>query len=452
GTGEQKTGVYIDNGSISSTGSGANAGTISLTGTGGNGSSFNRGVFIYQADVTSVDGDISFTGTGGGSYTSDEQQNHGVNLHESTVTSTGTGANAARITVNGTGGAGLDSNVAAYLFFTDITSVDGAISLTGTGAGTVGSHNYGLILQGGSVESTGTGTEAASITVDGTGGTGVGYNFGTFLVGGTLMTSIDGNISLSGQGGNGSGDGNIGTYLESGSEIYSTGTGTDAATITITGTSGSSNYLGFGIKITAESILSSVDGDILVQGIAGNGSGDLNTGLDINGADIISSGEGTDAATITLAGTGGSGTNSARGVNLQNSSVTSIYGDITLTGQGGAASGDSNIGVNIQNTTVTSTGLGTNAAKINIAGTGGTGNNWKYGVNVSDALSNVSSVDGAITIVSQDDFILSFGAAIHSITGDISVTADAAAGNNNKYFLMTEDTVINAGSGSIYLF
>ena len=453
GTGESNAGVYVGYGTISSTGTGVNAGTITLDGSGGAGTNKNRGLVVHQADITSVDGDMTFTGVGGGSYTLDEHENHGVNLEWATIASTGTGTNAAQITIDGTSGAGLNSNVASYIFLSDITSVDGAISLSGTSENTVGSSNYGIIFQGGTVESSGIGTEAATITVDGTGGTGDGYNFGTILTGGALMTCVDGAISITGQGGgNGSGDGNIGTQLEGASQVISTGTGANAATINITGTAGNSNHLGFGVKLTTDTIVSSVDGDITLQGTAGDGSGDLNTGLDINGADITSSGAGTDAAQITLIGTGGAGTNSAKGINLENATVTSIDGDLSLTGQGGAASGDSNIGVNIYNSTVATTGVGANAGSIDIDGTGGTGNNWKYGVNVTDPLSEVSTVDGSITIATPDDFILSFGAEIRSITGDISITADTGAGNNNKYFLMTDTAVINAGSGSIHLF
>ena len=87
-----------------------NAGNITITGTGGNGVNANYGVFLTGAGtrVTSVDGAIGITGIGGDGSSS---TNYGVyQLGGAVISSTGTGAGAATITIDGTGGAGTTGN------------------------------------------------------------------------------------------------------------------------------------------------------------------------------------------------------------------------------------------------------------------------------------------------------------------------------------------------------
>lgn len=57
----------------------------------------------------------------------------------------------------------------------------GNIDITGRG-GNVGSDNYGIFLEGGSyIESTATGADAGTITLNGTGGDGTDANYGVRL-------------------------------------------------------------------------------------------------------------------------------------------------------------------------------------------------------------------------------------------------------------------------------
>ena len=113
----------------------------------------------------------------------------------------------------GTTSTGNDSNgVLIEDTNTRVTSIEGAILVTGLGGGGGTSNNHrGVYVRDGAViDSTGTGAGAATITLDGTGGsTGLGNSgFGVQIAGATsTVTSIDGAILITGQGG-GSGNTN----------------------------------------------------------------------------------------------------------------------------------------------------------------------------------------------------------------------------------------------------
>ncbi len=109
----------------------------------------------------------------------------------------------------------------------------------------------GVYLRSGtSVRSTATGTTAGSITIDGIGGNGTNNNYGVYIVSNTTdVTSVDGAISIIGVGGSGSGDLNMGVYFNGIERIESTGTGANAATITITGTGGNAQSFNYGVIV-----------------------------------------------------------------------------------------------------------------------------------------------------------------------------------------------------------
>ncbi|MGZ0170476.1 MAG: beta strand repeat-containing protein, partial [Planctomycetales bacterium] len=178
-------GVFVDSSTISSTG----AGTIELIGEATNGGS-SDGVDV-DADavpgtpslITSVTGAITITGT--------SSVDSGIEIQDgSVVSSTGTGA--ATITINGTvnGATGSDG---VYIIDagTTVTSVDGNISITGNTIGSTTS-DHGIQMESGSaVSSTGT----AQVMLNGMSSNGEGIQ----LHGnGTLVTSVDGNISITG--------------------------------------------------------------------------------------------------------------------------------------------------------------------------------------------------------------------------------------------------------------
>jgi len=152
---------------------------------------------------------------------------------------------------------------------------------------------------------------------------------------------------------------------------------------------------------------------------------------------ITSTGTGTNAAKITINGTGGNGEATNHGVSIggAGTQVTSAKGDITLIGQGGSngtGASNSNMGIRIYSGgAISSTGTGANAANISIVGQGSNGALASHGFNMENANTNVSTVDGSITI-----------------TGTGGTTA---GGNSNGLHLVTDPDILSTGTGTISL-
>lgn len=409
GTHSYHYGFQATNSTISSTGTGADAARITIDGTGGEGISNNIGVILSHTVITSVDGAISVTGQGGGDGSGN--RNIGFQSSGTTISSTGTGEDAATIAIRGTGGVGTTISSGVFLSnsSTNVTSVDGAISIVGQGGNGLHGSNYGVHLSAvGTISSIGAGADAATITIIGTGGDGTASNYGVYATGSsTDITSEDGAISITGQAGNGSGGRNVGVRVNSIEAITSTGTDADAATITIDGTGGAGKNRNFGVHLDGASTdVTSANGDISITGRGGgNGSTDTNYGVYLENIETISStGTGANAGAITIDGTGGNGTNNNYGVFAIGAStdVASVDGDISITGQGGGNGSYSvNVGVGLLGINTISTGTGVDAATITIIGTGGAGVGANLGVSFGSSTSNVTSVDGAISITGQ---------------------------------------------------
>lgn len=387
-------GVYLGNGtSVSSTATGASAGKVIINGTGANGPGVEYGVYLQTntTDITSVDGDIEITGTGGnGSFTA------GISVNGlEKIESTGTGANAANISLTGVGGNGAGgSNYGIDLFGStaDVTTIDGDITISGTGNGS-GSSNYGISLSSiEGIKSTGIGADAGTITITGTGGNGgVGSLYGVSMGGSTTdVSSVDGDIRIEGTGGNGSGDGNVGVFLSVIEKIESTGTGSMAGTITVIGTSGTGASYNNGIEANGFSTdITSIDGDILMTGNS-NGTTSANHGLEIGSIDkIASTGTGVDAATITINGTT-AGNNNSSGIALVGK-LMSVAGAVELNGTA-TGSGGVTYGVSAGNVQVTD-------APLTIHGIASGGNS--HGVFLGGNIISIGS--GSITIRTESD-------------------------------------------------
>jgi hypothetical protein len=446
-------------------------GTVTLNGTGGQGTDANYGVQVVDANslVTSAKGNIQITGQG--STTATGAFNEGVLLFNGgQVTSTGTGAGAATVTLMGTAGKGTTSNYGVNVAGagTLVTSVDGNIQITGQGGNGTTTFNEGILLLGqGRVTSTG----AATITLNGTGGSGTDSNFGVSIEGaGTLVTSVNGNIQITGQGGTtATGNSNIGVRVAAGGQVTSTGMGAGAATITLMGTGGSGTDGNFGVEVVdSGSLVTSVNGNIQITGQGGTtaaGTGDVGILL-LNGGQVTSTGMGAGAATIALNGTGGSGADLGIGVNVEGagSLVTSVNGNIQITGQGSTTTTTlANIGVRLFNGgQVTSTGTGASAATITIMGTGGKGTNQNFGASVEGAGTLVTSVDGNIQITGQgsttatgafsEGFVLQSGGQVTS-TGTAAITINgtggSGAGGVHLGVELSTGTVSATGTGTV---
>ncbi len=376
GSGPQNYGIVLGDGAVvESTGTGSDAATVTLHGTGGAGTSGNLGVWLNGTNtaVRSEAGNLSIIGVGGDGSSNG---NYGIYLSNGAVVeSTGTGADAATVTLHGTGGAGTSGNYGVRLNGTNtaVRSEAGNLSITGVGGDGSSDNNYGIyLLSGAVVESTGTGADAATVTLHGTGGTGTFNNSGVRLAGtNTAVRSEAGNLSITGVGGDGTGVGNFGILLTSGSVVESTGTGADAATVTLHGTGGSGTNSNYGVYLwETNTAVRSEAGNLSITGVGGDGTGVGNRGIYLNGGAVVeSTGTGADAATVTLHGTGGAGTGNNIGVYLlgTNTAVRGDSGAVSITGIGG--SGSDNHGIQLEHDAVVTSNATGDAVVLSTPGT-----------------------------------------------------------------------------------
>ena len=269
---------------------------IRLDGAAGNSSGANGVMFSSSTQtVTTNNGDIVLIGTSDGL--------HGVMLNTSrTISVTGSG----NIQIDGSGGARFGVGATG----SDVSTTTGAISITGDGTET------GIRWQGNSAITSNSG--AVSLTTPRNISMEIGSSIGTTDGDITInanqqpvattgsfdgyyqqgsITSVEGDIEINAKSGNS--NGNRGMWFESGASILSTGTGADAATITLRGVSLAPSS-GYGVRIppSGNTNFSSIDGDIVVNGVAEGGNGiELNRGL------IASTGTTADAALISIDGT-----------------------------------------------------------------------------------------------------------------------------------------------------
>tara|TARA_R110002072_G_scaffold145459_1_gene291873 strand:+ start:236 stop:20809 length:20574 start_codon:yes stop_codon:yes gene_type:complete len=390
-------GIALESGAVIETTSGAitlNGTTTSVSGDDG----------IKASDtgttVTSATGSISFTGM---ASTGD-----GVDISAGAVISS---TSTATIMIDGTSTAMTETGVKIRGANTQITSVDGNITITGTDNNTAGV----FVTTGAEISSTGTGADAASITITGTGDAGI-----DIISAGTLITSVDGNILLDGTGNTFEG------IVITDATISATGTTADAATITLDGVSTANDA----VLLRSGSTITSVAGDIQLTGDASTATDD---GIELEaGSTVSSTGSGAVVASITLLGTGGTNND---GIHIDGS-VTSVDGNIQLAGTTSDADGDDGIDLDV--------GL------IEATGSGAillTGNGRTNGIELN---SSITSNSGAITLQSVDDTIeFQAPASVMSNSGSVMVTADMTVGGASGQLLMADGSEILAGSGTI---
>jgi hypothetical protein len=277
------------------------------------------------------------------------------------------------------------------------------IYLRGRG-GNSGDENYGVRLShGATVSSAGTGRGSFEevtldgVTIQGTGGAGVGRNSGVLITdAGTSVTAADGDVTVTGTA-NGTGDRNIGVHVIGG-RVEAAGRGKAV----VTGTGGAGVHLNRGVYLQgAGSTVAAGAGGAIVTG-TGRGSGGSNSGVVlIGGGRVFASGTGT----VTLVGAaslmGNAGGVGGDNVGVQilgsTSQVLTTDGKLLVTGtgsgQGGAAG--RNFGVELSSGgKVTGSGAGS----VEVRGTAGPGGNDNVGVLLTGAGSSITATAGALTV------------------------------------------------------
>ncbi len=324
-------------------------GNISVTvGTQGG---FQEGIVMIDGGaLVAAGGDITVDGFGA----EVANNNKGIVLSsDASITTSGVGA----IALNGRGSTASESNACGVFMESStlepatITTENGTLSITGVAGGSsIGNNNVGCTFNSAIISSTGTG----AVIVTGTGGSGVNNNMGIQISGqGANITSETGSVSIVGNG-NGSGEFNYGIRVESGAKVSSTGT----ATVSLNGTGGDGGASNRGVIITGKyTDISSTGGDIALTGIA-QGFGSYNQGVLVeNRASLTAS----NAAAIAVSGSAAPGQKYDVGIFVsgQSATITSVDGDITLTGVG-QGEGNSNEGVILeypQNVQATGAGI-----------------------------------------------------------------------------------------------
>ncbi|MDY6983629.1 MAG: hypothetical protein SV422_11120, partial [Pseudomonadota bacterium] len=360
------------------------------------------------------------------------------------VTSTGTGASAATITLDGTGGGGGKGNYGVQIYqqdasgtHSDVASIDGAISITGHGgASATGDSNIGIIvLDGGRVTSTGTGADAATIAMTGTGGGGTQYAHGIEIYrNDARVTSVAGNISLTGQGnGSATGSYNTGILVWDTGYVSSTGTAPHAATVTLTGTGGAGTGENYGLDLEGRvGVLGSVDGAIKLAGTAGAG-GLANTSYAVtlgypagNAASITSTGTAAielSADSLRIVDTVGAIAAGTNTVTLKPKTAG------TLIDLGGADS---------------ATTLGLSDAELDriTAGTLVVGDNQSGNLTVSTAISRAAATDISL----RSGGTLTFNAEVGAAGGSVTVSAQATSGGTATVTTPTSAGITTSGA------
>ncbi len=371
-----------------------------------------------------------------------------------------TDALAEIITINGTADAGGAASVSwtATTTFTlragvGIDMHSGAsIDASGGGGSVVFedpiSGRTAIQIDGGTVS-----TSTGSITFLGVGTASIPFTrTGINLFGGTIIESTSGTIDLNGNGLNGI------TALSNLDGVKITGVGTevrtDTGSILLTGRgsaggTSSDNDNGIRVAIGATVSITGATGSATLDGRGGAGD-DFCRGIRIDG-----SVEATSSGSITLIGRGGgiplNFGNLNQGIHIGGGSVTSMGGNITMTGIG-LNNGD---GILLSTATVTTTGSGA----ISMTGTPDNTLDDQFGVQIINC--TVSTVDGDVTMLGNSSVGAGGGIRADTTglftniiettgTGAIDMTGHtlgSGAGDGNHIGIELDDTTVRTTLG-----
>ncbi len=257
------------------------------------------------------------------------------------------------------------------------------------------------------------------------------------------LTSADGNINLTGTGGD-SGSSNVGVHISpagSAGTVETTGAGNLSITATGKGNSGGVGNRGFRINANGD-VQCTGTGDLAIIGLGGNGTA-ANEGIISTGGTISQTGSGS----LTITGTAGSGS-ATDSMELNTVTISSSGGDISLIALASSSpSGASNMGIN-SSATIFATG----SAGITISVAGNTGTTNNHGVNLHTA-GGITSANGdiEITATAMDPGVgIRIGRAISSSgTGSITITGTGNASNGIE--VTASINAVTTASGSIIL-
>ena len=422
-TDTQSQGFVLASGTITGGATGVLSITGDSSGVASSTSTYIRGALI-NGTVTSAGGNISVTGFGGAGA----QWDYGIDISGS-VNAVGAGT----LSITGTAGAGASGgNVGVNTSGAGtISSVDGAISITGTGGIGNGAQirDHGVQIGGSNaVKSTGTG----SITVTGSATNsdngyslgvainagGLNANSGNVKIDGTVpanyqvadyinapITSTSGNVYIRSAGANIQNT-TTGTITGNNVSIDNTGGTIDASGVITKGAGGASFMTGVGQDgINIKGSVTATN-NVNIYGNQTGSSVGVNIAAAISGKNLTingNSGSGTGitiASSITATGNvsilGNVTTITSTGVNL--TSAASVTGSGTAAAINISANGNVVNAAVIKDTGATGTGSSINITSTsgNISGTGAIGDTTNKNSDVTFTQSGTSTYDGAI--------------------------------------------------------
>ncbi|MES2984155.1 MAG: filamentous hemagglutinin N-terminal domain-containing protein [Pseudomonadota bacterium] len=432
-----------------------NGGNITIGGGAGAitaGAGYAEGGVVTSAAVDAAGGNILINGRTAAAAS-------GVRIGAALGTS-GTGT----ITLNGISGTGVDS-LAGVDIRGNITSVDGAISITGlANAASTSSTQYGVwVGSGKTVQATGTGAVTVTGTGGGAAGSGLGNN-GVFVDQG-FIRGHGGAVNVTGTAGASSGGNDRGVVVQNGT-ISNTGSGT----LNVTGHgagvgNGNSNQ---GVFVFSGGRLTTVDGALTVVGTGANtnggGADSLNHGVYLLGGTSAITTTGT--GTINVTGTGGNGVGGTNhGITVENGSILGNGGAMTIDGTGAASDGADNYGVYVVNSSgngISNIGTGT----LSVTGHGGAGvSSRNYGV-LAESGGKIITADGALTVngfgggsggafgFNSGVYVTGAGSTIKTTgSGNLAVNGTGGVGTSNDHGIFSEVSggLTTSGAGSMTL-
>ncbi len=352
------------------------------------------------------------------------------------------------LSVTGTAGPGAGGNADGVR-----VNSGGSIKSTGTGAVTVAgfagkdhvdSASRGVVVRG--EISGGTG---GVLKVQGDGGSSLGTLVGVLLQSGGTITSTGANVEVTGKGGDGITQYDIGVALEINTTITAGGSGS----VTVMGTGGGIGNFHAGISIGG--IITSNGGNITVSG-TGGGSG---TASDEYGVELYGSGKISEngIGILTVTGTGGTGRGANNdGVRMGAGTVIETVGTGTVTVVGRTVSdltGDSNA------VRVAGRIAGGTTGLLSVQGTALNGNGVLNGVSLKSS-GVITSTGGNVEVLGKagdGPGVSTFGVQVEesatiSAGGNGTVTVKGTGGGGSNAFLhigVGVSGTITSGGGSV---
>jgi hypothetical protein len=234
------------------------------------------------------------------------------------------------------------------------------------------------------------------------------------LLGGTLQTNGNGNITLTGIG-NGTIVAGNGVVINSSSTLSSAN-----GTVSVTGYGGGTGTTGTGVYLgsTGTNNISTIGGNISVAGTTNPNATGNQAGIDIFYPASITSTTGN----ISLTGTANYNGGNAWGIYMAGGTVsTGGTGTIEAQGTGGNSAGGFNYGIYMAKSTIVSRISSTGSGNITVTGIGGTGGGSNYGLATDSNSESIggASASGDITL-KMDAWSLGTGTNVQT-TGNITV-------------------------------